>query len=219
MCLLVLIGRQYMHISSSDVGFDSDRLGYLYLGGVSGEQALLLKNELERLGCVEGVTSNDNDLISYASGNNVWTTDVEKQVNVSDMYYANANLFDMTGIVIKEGATFRSDADSTVNEVMVEETFRDVWEKIDGPLAEDDGLVGKRFYISEHSGGETIEFTICGVFGKLKRGGVQSDRADTRAGVMFPTKDIRANVYVRFTEVNPENLAAAQEVVDRGRRA
>ncbi len=214
-CMLVLVGRQYAHVSSTDMGLEYQQLGYISLGGVPQQQRSVLKAELDRLGCVEGVSSNDNDLTDWGAGNNVWTTDWEKEVNVADLYFANSDLFEVAGVKIIEGSTFRADADSTVNEVMVDETFRDVWEKIDGPLAEGEGLVGKRFYITEHSGDERKEFTICGVFGKIQRGGVQEDNADNRAAVMFPAKSVRSNMYIRFSELTPENLAAAQVVVKR----
>lgn len=214
-CMLVLVGRQYAHVSSTDMGLEYQQLGYINLGGVPQVQRPVLKEELGRLGCVEGVSTNDRDLTDWGSGNNVWTTDWEKEVNVADMYFANPDLFDVAGVKITEGTTFSAEADSTVNEVMVEETFRDVWEKIDGPLAEGEGLVGKRFYITEHSGDDRKEFTICGVFGKMQRGGVQDDNADKRAAVMFPAKSVRNNMYIRFSELTPENLTAAQEVVKR----
>ena len=217
-CLLVLVGRQYAHVSATDMGFEYQNLGYVYLGGEPQEQASLLKAELQRLGCVEGVSTNDSDLIDWGSAISAWTTDKGKMVNVAYKHYANPDLFEVTGMKIKEGSAFRADADSTVNEVMVDETFRDVWEKIDGPLADGESLVGKRIYLSEHSlvkGDTGREFTICGVFGKLRRGGVAADNTDRRAVVMFPANSARPNVYIKFSEITPENLAVAQDVVNR----
>lgn len=215
MCILVLVGRQYLHFNSVDIGLDYEKLGYIHLGGIDSNNRATLVSELRRLSCVEGVSSNDNNLIFAASGNGVWTTDRKKEVNVADMYSANPDLFEVTGIKIIDGAPFRFDADSTVNEVMVDESFRDTWNKIDTPIGENESLVGKSFQITEHRGKNGMnEYTICGVFNRLHRGGFEKESVDPRSIVMFPTKSVRPNLYIRFNEVNSENLAAAQKIVD-----
>lgn len=173
--------------------------------------------ELSSLGCVDAVTSADQDFAYGAAGNNVWIHDdprKDNQVNVADMYWANANLFDVMGMEFVQGGTFRENADSTVNQVIVEERFIDVMKTHFG--AKGDNIVGKRFCITEHSGdGGSIEFTICGVIKNIRRGGYNNDYADPRAGVLFPATSVRQNVYVRFGELTPETLAEAQKVVDK----
>ncbi len=57
-------------------------------------------------------------------------------------------------------------------------------------------------------------FTIVGVVGNIRRGSFENGNSDSRAAVFFPTRNIRGNVFIRFTELTPENLSAAQKVLD-----
>ena len=216
-CLLVLVFRQYRMMSHGDMGYDSGNIASVYLGTMPDNERGAMVAELSRLGCVDAVTSADQDFTYGASGNNVWIHDdprKDNQVNVADMYWANANLFDVMGMEFVQGGAFRENADSTVNQVIVEERFIDVMKTHFG--AKGDNIVGKRFCITEHSGdGGSIEFTICGVIKDIRRGGYNNDYADPRAGVLFPATSVRQNVYVRFGELTPETLAEAQKIVDK----
>lgn len=216
-CLLVLVFRQYRMMSHGDMGYDSGNIASVYLGTMPDNERGAMVAELSSLGCVDAVTSADQDFTYGASGNNVWIHDdprKDNQVNVADMYWANANLFDVMGMEFVQGGTFRENADSTVNQVIVEERFIDVMKTHFG--AKGDNIVGKRFCITEHSGdGGSIEFTICGVIKDIRRGGYNNDYADPRAGVLFPATSVRQNVYVRFGELTPETLAEAQKIVDK----
>lgn len=216
-CLLVLVFRQYRMMSHGDMGYDSENIASVYLGTMPDNERGAMVAELSSLGCVDAVTSADQDFTYGAAGNNVWIHDdprKDNQVNVADMYWANANLFDVMGMEFVQGGTFRENADTTVNQVIVEERFIDIMKTHFG--AKDDNIVGKRFCITEHSGdGGSIEFTICGVIKDIRRGGYNNDYADPRAGVLFPATSVRQNVYVRFGELTPEALAEAQRVVDK----
>lgn len=216
-CLLVVVFRQYRMMSHGDMGYDSGNIASVYLGTMPDNERGAMVAELSRLGCVDAVTSADQDFTYGAAGNNVWIHDdprKDNQVNVADMYWANANLFDVMGMEFVQGGTFRENADTTVNQVIVEERFIDVMKTHFG--AKDDNIVGKRFCITEHSGDSgSIEFTICGVIKDIRRGGYNNDYADPRAGVLFPATSVRQNVYVRFGELTPETLAEAQKVVDK----
>lgn len=216
-CLLVLVFRQYRMMSHGDMGYDSGNIASVYLGTMPDNERGAMVAELSSLGCVDAVTSADQDFAYGAADNNVWIHDdprKDNQVNVADMYWANANLFDVMGMEFVQGGTFRENADTTVNQVIVEERFIDVMKAHFG--VKDDNIVGKRFCITEHSGDSgSIEFTICGVIKNIRRGGYNNDYADPRAGVLFPATSVRQNVYVRFGELTPETLAEAQKVVDK----
>lgn len=216
-CLLVLVFRQYRMISQGDMGYDYENVAsaFLYKQPLNTRKAIF--DELSRLGCVSEVTSAYQDFTERSAGNNVWIDGdpiKDNLVNVADMYYANANLFDVMGMEFVQGETFREDADTTVHQVIVEERFIDVMKTHFGQT--DDNIIGKRFCITEHSEQEgPYEYTICGVIKNIRRGGYNNDDADTRAGVLFPSKGILGIVYVRFNKLTPETLNEAQNTINR----
>lgn len=217
-CILVLTGRQYLHVSSIDMGIEYEKLGHLYILNTPQSTRSTLVNELKKLSCVEGVASADHNFIYGGAGNNVWVDDYSKQVNVADLYYANGDIIDVTGMKLIEGTTFDEAADSTTHQVIVEEKFIDVLKKI-GASVDNDKIVGITFKITEHkygqNGVENNEFTVCGVVENMKRGGFENDYSDSRAAVIFPTGSIRDNLYIRFNKLTPDNIREAQSVVSR----
>ena len=213
LCLLVLIGRQYRMVSDLDMGFEYDDVAVLSVSSLSGKEAELIREEVKRLGCVENAAFAVHNFVEWASGNNVWTDDHhEDQVNVADMEWANPEIFDVMGIKFLQGRNFRENADSTVNEVIVEERFIDVMRDHFGVT--DPDIVGKTFHITGHGPGEAY-YTICGVIENLRRGGFEDEHADKRAGVIFPYNHALNHLYIRFSELTPENLRQVQDVVNR----
>lgn len=215
-CLLVLVYRQYDMMSRGDMGYDYENVAYLNVGALPANERKVIKDELSRLSCVAGVASAYQNFTGWAAGNNVWIKGdprPDNQVNVADMYWANANLFDVMGMKFVQGETFREDADTTVHQVIVEERFIDVLKSNFGH--KDDNIIGQRFNITEHiSLDGSDEFTIVGVIGNIRRGGYNIDSFDQRAGVLFPTTEVCENLYVRFTSLTPEALKEAQKVID-----
>lgn len=217
-CLLLLVYRQYHMMSHGDMGYEYENVALLETGSLPQNEKRALKDELSRLACVEAVSSADQNFTGLSrSGNNVWMEDdpdKDNQVNVTDMYYANPDIFDEMGMEFVQGGTFRENADSTVHQVVVEEGFVDVMKKYFGH--KDDNIVGERFNITEHKGLDgTSEFIISGVIRKMRRGGFNSEYADNRAGVLFPSSDVCRNLYVRFSNLTPETLQEAQNIIDR----
>lgn len=215
-CLLVLVYRQYDMMSRGDMGYDYENVAYLNVGALPANERKVIKDELSRLSCVTGVASAYQNFTGWAAGNNVWIKGdprPDNQVNVADMYWANANLFDVMGMKFVQGETFREDADTTVHQVIVEERFIDVLKS--NFDHKDDNIIGQRFNITEHiSLDGSDEFTIVGVIGDIRRGGYNIDSYDQRAGVLFPTTEVCDNLYVRFTRLTPEALKEAQKVID-----
>lgn len=217
-CLLLLVYRQYHMMSRGDMGYDYENVALLETGSLPQNEKRALKDELSRLACVEAVSSADQNFTGLSrSGNNVWMEDdpdKDNQVNVTDMYYANPDIFDVMGMEFVQGGTFRENADSTVHQVVVEEGFVDVMKKYFGH--KDDNIVGERFNITEHKGLDgTSEFIISGVIRNMRRGGFNSEYADNRAGVLFPSSEVCRNLYVRFSNLTPETLQEAQNIIDR----
>ena len=214
LCLLVLVGRQYSMVGKLDMGLDYENIGIFYRFPMSDERTSTVMKELKKLPFVEGVASADNDPTHWQSGNNIWTEgNEENNVNISDQEYVNPELFDVMGIEFLQGSTFSENLDSTVNQIVVDERMIDVLQKYFGET--DNDIVGKSIYITGHSNvGPSPIFTIVGVVGNVRRGGFESGNADNRAEVFFPSHRVRAYVFIRFTELTPENLNAAQKVLD-----
>lgn len=214
MCMLVLVGRQYAKLSDTDMGYAYKNTGYVNLHGIADETRRALVSELRRLSEVESVASAYQDFTKPASGNNVWVgDDIASQVNVADMYYANAEIIEALDMRLLQGETFRADADTSVHQAIVEEKFIDILQKHFG--VKDRNIIGRRFKITEHLGLDGAdEFTICGVIANIRRNGFVSDMADTRAGVLFPTDIINNNLYVRFSRLTPDALRKAQVTID-----
>ena len=170
--------------------------------------------ELKKLPFIDGVSSNYYAFLDGSSGNYVWVgDDVDKQINIADNYYANSDLFDVMGIEFIQGETFRDDADTVVNQVVVEKEFINVLKKISG--IDEDNIVGRTFRISEHQtpmGGN--EYVICGVINDIKRGGFEVEYSDKRAGVWFPSAVIQSNLYLRFNDMSQDNINKVQEIVN-----
>lgn len=211
-CLLSLVTRQYSNMWNLDLGVDTENVGIASVWAVDKATIRNITAELKQLPEVENAATAHQDFLFNASGNNIRTDpgNMEKERNVADFYEADRDIFPTLGIEFTEGGTFSETADSVNNEVIVEERmrqiFRDVFE-LDG-----DRLVGQKFYITDHS---LEPYTIRGVVKDMRRGGFIDEYADKRPAVMFPGNGTHSQLYVRFKNLNPESLKAAQEVIAR----
>lgn len=215
MCLLVLVWRQYSMVGTLNMGVDYENIGVFYRNPLSNEKTSTVMKELRKLPFVECVATSFQDPTEWAAGNNIWTEGHdEDNVNIADMYFVNPELFDVLGVKFVQGSNFSENADSTVNEIVVDERMIEVLQKYFDE--KDSDIVGKTIYITGHEN-ETDNrplFTIVGVVKNIRRGGFESGNVDTRAEVFFPAKGVRENVFIRFTELTPENLMEAQKVLD-----
>ncbi|MDE6559826.1 MAG: ABC transporter permease [Muribaculaceae bacterium] len=214
LCLLVLVGRQYSMVGQLDMGLDYENIGIFYRYPMSDERTSTVMKELKKLPFVEYVATSDRDPTHWLPGNNIWTEGkYEDNVNISDQEYVNPEFFDVFGIEFLQGSNFSENLDSTVNQIVVDEQMIKVFQKYFDET--DNDIVGKSIYITGHSNeGPSPLLTIVGVIGNIRRGGFESGNADTRAEVIFPSHRVRAHVFIRFTELTPENLNAAQKVLD-----
>ncbi|MDE6794433.1 MAG: FtsX-like permease family protein, partial [Muribaculaceae bacterium] len=214
MCLLVLVGRQYSMVGNLKIGLDYENIGVFMRNGLSEERLSTIMEEVQKLPFVELASTSNRDLSDHASGNNMWTEGKEEnQVNIADMEFINPDMIDVMGIKFLQGGNFHENADSITNEIIVEERFIGVLQKYFGET--DNDIIGKSVYITGHTDVGPIQpFTIVGVIENIRRGGFEIDRADTRAGVLFPMKWRMGRVFGRFTELTPENLKEVQRVIN-----
>ena len=215
-CLLVLVWRQYSMVGNLNMGLEYENIGVFYRYPMSSERTSTVMKELKKLPFVMDVASSDNDPTDVWNGNNIWTEgNADDNVNVTDQEFVNPEFFDVLGINFLQGSNFNNNADSTINEIIVDERMIEVLHKYFGETDED--IIGKKIYITGHNWNEDEPlhaYTIVGVIGNIRRGGFESGSTDTRAEVFFPSRKVRGNVFIRFTELTPENLSAAQKVLN-----
>lgn len=214
-CLLLLTGRQYAMVGNLPLGYDYENIGIFMQNDLEWERVNTIRKELGKLPFVEGTATYVRDFTDLGGANNVWTEgQFDNQVNVADLGVANPELIDVMGIKIVQGRNFREESDTTSNEVLVDERFIDIMQKYFS--MEDRDVVGKTIYMTGHSNDmrAPLPLNIVGVFENMRRGGFETESADQRAAVLFPTSWTLGWVYVRFTELTPENLKAAQKVID-----
>lgn len=217
MCLLVLVARQYGHLAGTDLGFEYKDVATAYIGSLPLESRHALIQEIERVPGVEGVATAYHDFAAHGSGNNIWVGDEwDNTKNVADLYQASANVFDVMGIKILRGETFRPDADSTVRQVIVEQKLADLLGDYFHMDVEGDKVLGQRFHITEHIDLDgSDEFEICGVIADMRRGGFENEGADTRGAVIFPdNKRVMPRLYVKFDRLTPEAIARVQKIIN-----
>lgn len=209
MCLLVLVGRQYKMAVSLETGFDVDNVAWIFLSPEKTSQRSMFVSELKNLSFVTDVTTSSELLGGFGSGNNVWMNgDVNNMVNISDNYFVNSNFFEIMGIDFIQGETFNAQADSTINQVIVDRRFIEVVKKLTGEDSDD--IIGKSFQITEHG---LSYYTICGVVNNIRRGNLVN--VDNRAGVWFPSSRALRCVSVKLDDMTPEKMKNLQEVVER----
>lgn len=212
LCILTLVGRQYSMMLSLDHGIDYKHLVSVWGFNKDKETAQRVVRALKELPGAVDVTTTSTALLRGASGNDVYLDgSVDKTLNVADMYSTNRNLFEVAGMRFLQGETFREHADSTVFEVVVDQKFAEDMERVFDWDSRD--VVGKSFRITEHTEENIPEFTIVGVVNNVKRGSHEEASADHRGTVYFPGSDIYSNVYVRFSEINPDVIRQAYDAL------
>lgn len=207
-CLLILTGRQYSLMVNDNPGYDCNNMLHVGLWGIPHEERTKAVTELKRLSCVKDVTSAYQGLLEWCSGDNVWEEGKEdKQFNIADMYGCNPNFFSVLGIPVIQGTTFFEHADSTDNQVMVDEVFVSEMKK---HFDWNDDVIGRSVIITGH---DKSLFTICGVFRHIRLGNICNE--DPRGAAIFYTPYIMSNMYIRVSEASAETIAEVQKVIDK----
>ncbi len=211
-CLLLIVGRQYDHLTDIDTGYDYTNLAMANISRIPREGRGKLVQELRRLSSVKGVATAQQDLTTGSSGNNIFKPEEPlKQVNIADFYAANPEFFEVTGMRFAQGAPFEAYADSMICQIVVDRPFINDLHKIMD--FEGDEITGKMVSISEHSDNGHPEFEIRGVIDQLKRNGFNASSADTRSCVIFPTAAMCENVYINFNDMTDKSLEEARGVI------
>lgn len=207
-CLLITIGRQYNRMANDNPGYDTDNLLRTSLTGIPYSERPKAVEELKKLSCVKDVTSSYQNLLDWVSGNNVWDEGKEEQqFNIADMYWCNANFYDVLDIPIVQGETFTERSDSTSEQVMVDEVFvKDMKKHFNW----DESVVGRSFFISGH---EDKPCTICGVFRRIRIGNICDE--DPRGIVLFYHHSVMSNLYICLNATSPETIAEVQNVINK----
>lgn len=213
-CLLSLVVRQYNFVANLDPGIETENLGYAYLGSISSDNRRAIVSQIRDLTGVESAVTTYQNIIEYASGNNIWIgDDWSHNVNVADMYFAGPGFIQTLGMRLIQGEDFTQMTDTTAQTAIVDREFINVLQRNFG--FKDDNIIGQRFHITEHINWDrSDEYTIVGVVDCLRRGGVYNESADIRAAVFFPGDDTSKNLYVRFDKLTPELLQRVQEIID-----
>ncbi len=208
--LLVIIGRQYNYMLNDDPGYDYDNIAYSNLSGVDSDLRQKALEEVKRLPNVVEVTTSTQLLFNGASGNNIYLPGDERDLfNIADLEYVGNNYLDFMGIPIIEGRSFIEDTPSST-EVMVSRSFV---EKMMNYADWSDGAVGKSIYISYHSKGREILFTICGVYEDFRLGIIGGQ--DTRPTIMLYSNVPRSGLLIKFHKETPEALTEVSDVLTR----
>lgn len=212
-CLLSLVVRQQSASANTDLGIDGNNLGYANIWSLSDTEKQEVLAQLRTLPGVENAASTFTDVLWGHNGNNVWVNDkIEDEINVADMYWANPEFIETLGMRLIQGGGFTESTDTTVLEAVVDSRFINVLKRVSG--IEEENIIGRKFKITEHSRTGQEEFTVVGVVDELIRGDATKENSDTRAAVFFPSDGPLNHLYIRFTSLTPETLAAAQAVMD-----
>jgi putative ABC transport system permease protein len=204
LALLFVVGLQYSHVATADLGYKYDRVVYSPLLKVDPDRQAALVDELRKMPIVEKASISWQLPYEGASGNNVsLPSDDELLFNVADLYFVGDDYFDLMGIKILEGSVF--DKSTETNSVMVSKSFAD---RISEMTGWKDGVVGKSVHITGHSP-TTFTYNICGVYNDIVIGSAES--ADNRPSVIYhnASNDWGVNppaLLLRLTEVNTSNM-------------
>lgn len=210
MILMLLVGTlQYQKVINEDVGYDTENLVYIELGGTPKSSIPAILDKMNSLAFVEGAAATYGLPISSASGNNVYFAGDTKQLfNIADQYEASEGYHSLMGFRLVEG-----DYPKTADDVLVSQSFLVRMAQF---ADWSDGAVGKDVCISEHS--EVTEtdvksFTVCGVVEDVRIGDALSN--DTRPAVWFlgDPDDYMKTLAVRLSEVNQKNVESLSSVV------
>lgn len=206
--LLVIIGRQYHFMINDHPGYDADNLAYCNLAGIPPELRQKVLDEVVRMPEVKAVTTCQQLLFGYASGNNIRLPEDERELfNIADLYSVGNDYLNIMSIPIIEGRSFMENTPSS-KEVMVSRSFID---KLSKYTDCSDGVVGKSIYISEHSHGLTDLYTICGIYEDIRLGIIGAQ--DTRATVMFYNEKPSNYLIIRHQQQVPDALKKAEDLL------
>lgn len=205
--LMLIVNSQYHKCMSSDPGYDYKNLAYTRISSLDYDGLYHLAEELRNLPEVDGAELAYTLPFWTASGNNVRLPGEDKDLfNIADEDIASEGFCELMGIRLIEG-----NFPKLPREVAVSRSFVD---KMNMFQDWTEGAIGKNVIISGHSYDNNDFFTICGVYEDHLIGSFET--ADQRPSVHFCNKGDWENVLVvKFREMNNENIAAANTLINR----
>ncbi len=215
-CLLVLVGRQYRMLSSSDLGFEYENIAVANIKSIPQKTRGAMVDKISTLPGIRGVASAYQDFALHTSGNNIWVGDAIEKINISDLYKASPNIFEVLGINFVKGETFRTQPDSMVSQVVIEEKVVDILNNYFQLDVKGNNVLGQHVNISGHMEDQNGSgFEICGVIKNMQRNGFTMESVDKRGAVVFPElSKVMPFLYVRFDHLSPAGLAMVQNVIN-----
>ena len=211
--LLLVVHLQYDKMVNDDPGYDYDELAVAYLEAIPDTtRRLAIAEELRRLPDVAGVTTCTSVPLFGMGGNNISLPDDDRTLlNVSDLYYADANFLEVMGVRVIEGTAFNPSL-AADEEVMLSREAAERLRKVAG--WGDESVVGK--YICEtahHEPDDPVrQARICGVYENFRVG--TSDYASLATPSTLYYNPVPSSwLYVRFHRLTPEAVKRVEAVI------
>lgn len=203
--LLVIVSRQYNVMINDNPGYNYDRLLYYSTRGVNKSEKQKIIDELRTLPEVEMVATADCLPFNFASGNNVYIPNDDRELfNVADLYGADENYLPLMEMTIIEGKGFDKESVSG-KDIVISQKFAD---KISEMANWKDGVIGKEILISEHNSNGVCR--IIGVYSDIRLGAISYE--DTRPSVMFYSDQPTENIIIKLKELNSDNIQKVYNV-------
>jgi putative ABC transport system permease protein len=153
--MLVVVSIQYNSLVTADHGYRTEGVYFGATGGMEGSKIATLLNELRSVPGIEKVGLGHSLPIEGASGNNIFSSDREKELfNIADFYFIDENYLSILNIPVVEGESF-SRQNSVVNDLLISKKGAEKLKVFNGW----ENVVGEQVDISEHG-----ISTIRGVF-------------------------------------------------------
>ena len=175
LALMIIVSMQFSKMKNADHGYRVKGVYYGSTIGMEGSKISTVLNELRAMPEVEKVGLGFDLPMHGASGNNIRSTEGEKDLfNVADFYSADENFLSILNIQVSEGHNF-SPENTATNDLLISEKGAELL-KLNNSW--NDGVVGKQLMITEHGSA-----TVCGVFPDFIINSLADP--DTRPAVFF----------------------------------
>jgi len=208
LCVLSTIYRQYDYMLNRDLGYDYKDVAYIEIANPS-DSTFTLAREIEKLPCVESVSTAYSLWTNKQSGNNVMLPGKTEQLfNFSCLYWAESSIVQTMGLTVKEGTVpARIDHPGWGGEAIVDEHFAEMLKQHTGWS----DVVGQTILSTEF--GDQVPITIKAVVKNFTIGSLVS--AEERPAMMI-NGNIHANyILVKLHALTSENVLAVQQTCDK----
>jgi len=194
--------RQYVYLKEADLGFNREDVLYVRTTGRAWDQYPLIKNELEELPFVEGVTTGSNVPVFLSNGEIDWGERDGDHNKMAVTLWTDADFLSTLEIDLLEGTYFFDEHDSLNHEyVVVNQALVDLmgWED----------PVGRSFYLTGR------DYRILGVTEDIKLFPFNLEIFNDQA-LIYRYGSVCEYVFVRVNQlVSPEQFVKIEEVYQK----